>query len=671
MDDLRAGLAAIDWVSLERRDDPKIPVLLQAIRSADPAVRRSSYDRLAGLVVHQGHTVPVSPVVVPFLVDVVMDEALPDRFAACQVLQMIAVGDQERWFEEWPDQAVERLEVARQAQLTRAEREQEMQAWVDASPTEEGRHERAFEMELFDVDATFADLRTYMEAYDAVRAAVPSVLAALRSEESAVRLYAAALLAWFAEDQDVIVPALRSLIEGDRDPEVVAVACAAAGLCGRHSDDPALLSTLSRQRDSTHPLVRWSAVIALGLVPTHPDPATVEDLHRCVAEVDWTAGNWPFLDGDVAALASVVIADLSPGDDPDSVPALLRRLEIPQDLDDVPFVQALLAAAFPDGPAPAGTAFTDLTAAQQDAVAAIATDARIGDGAMMTMLLGRYHLPSAAELPGWSGLVTRPFADLDAALAAVPWSAVRHAYGPAVETSGLLRAIRAKDEPTRRGAYDELARLMFDGPRPSQVCPVVVPFLADVVVSAGVADRHLACRLLRMIAVPDQPRRLRTWAPASDDRHERESYEAVRAVVPSLLSGLIAKDTATRQYAASVLAWFPQQSESILPALVLRYPREPQVEAAAVMALAMGFCARRSGDPTVIRVLTPSRDIPIPAIRWSAVIALGLVSDRPDGDLAERLRQVQSEAHEPERDLLLLDGDVAGLTAAVVADLPT
>jgi len=104
--------------------------------------------------------------------------------------------------------------------------------------------------------------------------------------------------------------------------------------------------------------------------------------------------------------------------------------------------------------------------------------------------------------------------------------------------------------------------------------------------------------------------------------------------------------------------------------LVLRYPREPQVGAAAVMALAMGFCARRSGDPAVVSVLTPSRDIPISPIRWSAVIALGLVSDRPDGDLAERLRQVQSEAHEPERDLVLLDGDVAGLTAAVIADLP-
>jgi hypothetical protein len=215
----------------------EISALIEAIRSPDPAARRAAYDELAQLMVHQGNPSPACPVVVPFLVDVVADEALPDRFAACQILRMVAVGDQELWFDVWPDQAEQRREVARQARLSRAEREREQQEWVNAAPTEKRPQSRAFETDMFDVDLTLSMRRTAMDSYDAVRAAVPSVLPVLRARESAVRLHAAALLAWFPEERDVIVPALVRLIEEDDDFAVVAVACVAAGLCVRHADD--------------------------------------------------------------------------------------------------------------------------------------------------------------------------------------------------------------------------------------------------------------------------------------------------------------------------------------------------------------------------------------------------------------------------------------------------
>jgi len=286
---------------------------------------------------HQTTPAEVSPAAVPFLIDLVADESAPDRFGACQVLRLVAVPDQSLWLDAGP--------------------------WGD-------------------------------EAYDAVRAGIGVYARALRAADPAVRLYAAFLLAWFPMDSDVIVPELTRIIADDEDPEVAAVACVAAGLCGRGGDDPALIEALKKHWGDP------SALLGLALTLSRPDPALARDLYDCLSVVGPTT-NWPFLDGDMETMTGFVIAGLPADLAPGRVDALLSRLSEDRELDDFTVALTLLKAAFPAGGVPDGTVFAHLSPPQQRVLKVLAVDPRIHRGAMISMLLGRFNLPPGDELPAW------------------------------------------------------------------------------------------------------------------------------------------------------------------------------------------------------------------------------------------------------------------------------
>jgi hypothetical protein len=265
-------LKAVDWKSMRHTRGPavEIPGLLEAIRLPEAWVRRQAYQKLAGPARLPDHPAEVSPAVVPFLIDLVADESAPDLFGACQVLRLVAV----------PDQSL----------------------WLDAGPGDG-------------------------EAYDAVRAGIGVYVRALRAADPAVRLYAAFLLAWFPVDRDVIVPALTRAIADEEDREVVAMACVAAGLCGRGSYDPALIDALEKLWGDP------SALLGLVLASSRPDPALARDLYDCLSVAEQTP-NWPFLDGDMETMTAFVIAGLPPDLAPGRVNALFSRLSDGRELDD-------------------------------------------------------------------------------------------------------------------------------------------------------------------------------------------------------------------------------------------------------------------------------------------------------------------------------------------------
>jgi len=168
---------------------------------------------------------PAAIAAVPFLTDVVADPAAPSRFAACQVLLQIAIGEEEITLNERTDFAFWRREAERKAGLTVEQLRAEQAAWVAAATDPAERRAREVAVRFRDVEEEREAERVNAEAYDAVRAGVPVYLTALSAGDTATRIYAAQLLAYFPEDAPVIVPALLALVAGN-DPVTAAAAFA-------------------------------------------------------------------------------------------------------------------------------------------------------------------------------------------------------------------------------------------------------------------------------------------------------------------------------------------------------------------------------------------------------------------------------------------------------------
>ncbi|MCG5437846.1 hypothetical protein [Micromonospora foliorum] len=391
----------VDWSSVSHAYGPaiEIPALLRSIKSDSQEVRQGAYGDLVDLLVHQGSRFEASAAVAPHLIDIVADPAVPDRFAACQVLAAVAVGDESSWLSDRPDPSDMRAEVQRRAPLSREELEAEHRDWIAAAPNEEERSARERRAEWGDVEADRDEQRWTIEAYDAVRAGVPVYVAALEASEAAVRLYAAYLLAWFPEEEGLAGPALAGLIRREPDPVVAAAACVAAGL-GCPNGGEALVDALSNRRGSVNRAERWSAVLGLSRILRNPDRSLVSDLYACLFGATEPVPYWPFLEGDMAGMAALTIADLTPEVASNRIDVLAERAaSADHTADAFTLLTALLDAAFPDGPIPDGVGFADLTPTQQRALSTVLRSGVLPAG---PRLLSRYNLPdSEQQLRTW------------------------------------------------------------------------------------------------------------------------------------------------------------------------------------------------------------------------------------------------------------------------------
>ncbi|MBQ1013433.1 hypothetical protein KBX53_21295 [Micromonospora sp. M51] len=391
----------VDWSSVSHAYGPavEIPALLRAVRSDIQEVRQGAYGDLVDLLVQQGSRFEASAAVAPYLIDIVADPAAPDRFAACQVLAAIAVGDESSWLSDRPDPSDMRAEAQRRASLSREELEAEHRDWMAAAPNEEERSARERRAEWGDVEADRDEQRWTIEAYDAVRVGVPVYVAALEASEAAVRLYAAHLLAWFPEEEGLVGPVLAGLIRREPDPVVAAAACVAASLGCPHGGE-ALIDALSNRRGSVNRAERWSAVLGLSRILSHPDRSLVRELYECLFGATEPVPYWPFLEGDMAGMAALTIAELTPGVAGDRIDVLAERAaSADHTADAFTLLTALLDAAFPDGPIPDGVGFTDLTPTRQRALWTV-----LSSGVMSAAprLLSRYNLPdSEQQLRTW------------------------------------------------------------------------------------------------------------------------------------------------------------------------------------------------------------------------------------------------------------------------------
>lgn len=86
-----AGIDEVDWASMEHAYGPAddVPGLLQGLASADPAEREGALDGMYGAVHHQGDVYACTLACIPFLFELVVDPAVPDRGGIVELLTSI------------------------------------------------------------------------------------------------------------------------------------------------------------------------------------------------------------------------------------------------------------------------------------------------------------------------------------------------------------------------------------------------------------------------------------------------------------------------------------------------------------------------------------------------------------------------------------------------------
>lgn len=86
-----AGIDEVDWASMEHAYGPAddVPALLRGLASTDPSEREAALDSMYGAVHHQGDVYACTLACIPFLFELVVDPAVPDRGGLVELLTSI------------------------------------------------------------------------------------------------------------------------------------------------------------------------------------------------------------------------------------------------------------------------------------------------------------------------------------------------------------------------------------------------------------------------------------------------------------------------------------------------------------------------------------------------------------------------------------------------------
>jgi HEAT repeats len=274
------ALDDIDWKSLGhaygRAED--VPQQIRDLRSRSKEERDKASHELFSNIVHQGSRFEASAYTVPFLVEVAAAPDTQDRETVLALIGALAVGFDEQWLPGGVDIDAWRSDVA-----SLDGEEAEWEQWL-------------------------------LNAYDAVRASLPTMRQILEDDNPKVRMWASYVLAWFPEDASTSLPLLLERARRETNSGAAAAAIVAVGLLGRSGDDE-LVDWLRDEAGSENRLRRWAAATALArLRPADLPPAAVDELRLTSSgdRPDLDAERFPFFEGDLPAYAAATLAGLPP-----------------------------------------------------------------------------------------------------------------------------------------------------------------------------------------------------------------------------------------------------------------------------------------------------------------------------------------------------------------------
>ncbi|MGC4046209.1 MAG: hypothetical protein QM758_20665 [Armatimonas sp.] len=258
----------------------------------------------------------------------------------------------------------------------------------------------------------------------------------------------------------------------------------------------------------------------------------------------------------------------------------------------------------------------------------------------------------------------------------------------------LLRNLLSPSSEVREDAFHALYGNIFHQGTRYQATVPAIPFLIRLVASPNTPARAEVLTLLMHLALGYSEEALPYGvsltatrqgiedAIATMSKKERKEctefgfgpqvvldcYEAVGTGVPVFLNLLSEDDTDLRGTALYALAWFPEQSSAIFPAIQKALAEATEEEILINGLLAIGLLNQHVENPIPAEVLRPYLLHAALSVRVSAAIALA-----PTG-LTQELVQIlagaltESEALEDATELTLFnEGDLAGYASMILA----
>jgi tetratricopeptide (TPR) repeat protein len=144
----------------------------------------------------------------------------------------------------------------------------------------------------------------------------------------------------------------------------------------------------------------------------------------------------------------------------------------------------------------------------------------------------------------------------------VPWRTLRHAYGPATDVPGQLRALLSPDAHVRERALHHLYGNIWHQGSVYEASAHAVPFLIKLLAYAGTPDKRAILQLLADLSEDDGVR------TRGEDREAKAAHDAVGAGLPLYLGLLVVNnEPQLRDAAITVLAAFPERSAESVPTL--------------------------------------------------------------------------------------------------------
>lgn len=250
----------------------------------------------------------------------------------------------------------------------------------------------------------------------------------------------------------------------------------------------------------------------------------------------------------------------------------------------------------------------------------------------------------------------------------IDWGRLTHAYGPADDVPGQIRGLLSADREQRGQALWQLYGNIFHQGTRYEATAHAVPFLLELLSNPDTPDRIELIGLLSSIAIGYDETWLPDGLPIADLRAsaagevEVAAYDAVRVGVPLFCHLVAGDDPRLATGAAYLLAWFPEDAETSLPALTVAAQRRSEPTLAATAHAAIGLLGG-SPDPTALTD-------PDPRVRWGAAVALARTQGHDaEQVVAEKLLTWTRGEHPPDRQIPYLDGDLSGYAGLALRQL--